>query len=90
MNYIICYDIACTKRRNKISKLLSAYGTRANKSVFELELSKAEQKILCEKIKKLINFKKDSVLIYPICKDCFLKSFSFGTKDTFKLIDPFV
>lgn len=90
MNYIICYDISNTKRRNKLAKLLSTFGTRANKSVFEIYLSKNELNKICIEIKKLINPKKDSVLVYPLCKDCLLKSLSFGIKDTFELIEPCV
>lgn len=90
MHYVICYDVTCTKRRNKVAKLLSSFGTRANKSVFELELTKSELKKLTYELKKLIEPKKDSILVYPLCKDCLVKSFSFGLIDTFKLPNPFV
>lgn len=68
MYFVICYDVTCTKRRNKVAKLLSSFGTRANKSVFELELNKSELEKLVYELKRLIEPKKDSILVYPLCK----------------------
>lgn len=61
MYYVICYDIAKTKRRNRVANLLESAGKRANKSVFECELKKDELTILMTKISTIINKKEDSV-----------------------------
>ncbi|OCS91031.1 CRISPR-associated endonuclease Cas2 [Caryophanon latum] len=40
-HYIICYDISDGKKRQRVSKLLLNYGTRVQKSVFELYVTDA-------------------------------------------------
>ena len=44
MFYLVCYDIVSDRRRNKVSKLLEAYGLRVQKSVFECVLDDKEKR----------------------------------------------
>ncbi|CZE46367.1 CRISPR-associated endonuclease Cas2 [Campylobacter geochelonis] len=90
MHYIICYDIAQTRRRTRLATLLEAIGTRANKSVFEAKLTAKELEIFIAKAKAIIEPKTDSVLIYPLCFDCMIKSLSLGQKGVFEVKDSFV
>ena len=87
---IITYDISSTKERNKIAKLLSAYGKRIQYSVFEFELP---NNIYEELFQKITNIAKDfkgkkliksdltySIRIYFLCDSCLKKSYIFEDK----------
>lgn len=71
--YVVAYDIAHTKRRNKVVKTLQKFGTRVNLSVFECMLTEIQLAELTEKIKEIIVENEDQVIIYYLCKDCFAK-----------------
>ena len=68
--YVVAYDIADTKRRNRVHKLLKEWGERVNYSVFECEIKKGDLPVLRKEILKLINRKKDVVIYYPLCLNC--------------------
>jgi len=70
MKLTICYDIISDKTRQKIVKILSGYGYRVQKSVFEAILSKDDFLEMKSKIDKVINKKEDSVRYYLLCKGC--------------------
>lgn len=61
----VIYDITCTKRRNKIIKLLEQYGNRVQKSAFEILISEKEIKKLVSNIKEIIEV-EDDVRIYKL------------------------
>ncbi|MGD9596231.1 CRISPR-associated endonuclease Cas2 [Wolinella succinogenes] len=73
-NILVCYDTPSTKRRTKISDLLSKYGTRVNYSVFELLINDTKLKSLEAKLLSLLKPKEDSLRIYHICENCLYKS----------------
>jgi len=68
--YVVAYDIANTKRRNRIYKLLKSWGERVNYSVFECEIRKGKLKVLRKEIRKLIKRSEDVVIYYPLCLNC--------------------
>ncbi len=71
MFVLIAYDVASTRRRNKVAKILSKYGDRVNLSVFECDLKKAGAiQTLKEEIKKVIKSKEDHIRYYVICREC--------------------
>uniref|UniRef100_A0A7C4UFN7 CRISPR-associated endoribonuclease Cas2 n=1 Tax=candidate division WOR-3 bacterium TaxID=2052148 RepID=A0A7C4UFN7_UNCW3 len=76
--YLISYDISNDKRRNNVSKCLENYGTRVQYSVFEVILGEEKFKELYEKLKKIIDIKKDSIRIYPLCNSCLRKTRIIG------------
>lgn len=71
--YVVAYDIANTKRRMKIVKILEGLGMRVNFSVFECMLTRKQFEIMCEQIQKLIVAREDQIIIYPICTECFAR-----------------
>jgi CRISPR-associated protein Cas2 len=75
---IIAYDITEDKKRDKVAKLLELYGTRRNKSVFECMVSEAQLKKIRAELPQLIDSATDTVLIYRICMDCYVKSETLG------------
>ncbi len=81
---VIAYDISKDKKRNKLSKFLLNYGVRVNYSVFECMLTKTQTKVIEEFVRKLINSKTDRVLMYQMCKACFVKNINIGRTTPFK------
>lgn len=71
--YVVAYDIADTKRRARVVKLLEELGLRVNYSVFECMLTKAQYENMCEQLQKHIIVREDQINIYPICTECFAR-----------------
>ena len=69
--YVISYDIASDKVRNKIASELKNYGNRVQYSVFECSISEVKYR---ELYRKLLAFcleeSTDSIRIYYICDSC--------------------
>ena len=60
--YIVCYDICEAKRLRQVFKTMKDWGDRVQYSVFECQLTPAEQLILREKLAAVINHRLDQVL----------------------------
>ena len=62
------YDISDDKVRNNIVKIAREYGLyRVQKSVFLGNVNKNKMDEIILESKKIINFKEDSVYIFPMC-----------------------
>ncbi|MBL7816104.1 MAG: CRISPR-associated endonuclease Cas2 [Saprospiraceae bacterium] len=75
---VICYDVSEDKKRNKVAALLERYGTRRNKSVFECMITEVQLKKIRADLPPLIDPTTDTILIYRICLDCYVKSETIG------------
>ncbi|WP_455961972.1 CRISPR-associated endonuclease Cas2 [Bacteroides bouchesdurhonensis] len=73
--YVIAYDITDDHRRQQVVKLLEKIGVRINWSVFECMLTFSQIKKLKESLSTLLFLKEDTLVIYPICKNCYTKTF---------------
>ena len=71
---IVAYDISKANRRNRIVKLLDACGHKVNRSVYECMLSDAQLLMLKHSLLRTIDPTEDSIVIYPICLNCFCKA----------------
>jgi CRISPR-associated protein Cas2 len=78
MCYVIAYDIPDDRRRTKIHKILSGFGTWTQYSLFECFLSKKELVLLKSKLAKHIKETQDSVRFYPLCAACLDKVETVG------------
>lgn len=67
-HYLIVYDIADSKRCVLVNRALRQYCWQQQRSVFEGELTNAQLHALHVKIKSIMDFRKDSVIIYPLTK----------------------
>ena len=76
--YIIAYDIPDDRRRTKIHKILSGFGTWTQYSLFECFLTKKELVLLKSKLAKHIEDSGDSVRFYPLCAACLGKVETVG------------
>jgi len=79
MYVIVVYDIGI-ERVNKIRIFLKQYLNWVQNSVFEGELTKVELKIIENTLKEIIDKNYDSVRIYELRSDKFLRTIELGTK----------
>ena len=87
MFYLICYDIVNDSRRNKVSRLLEAYGLRVQKSVFECVLDDKQYENLSKRLLKLLNKHSDQIRFYPLSAHCRCKVVVLGIQPEFAVDD---
>lgn len=68
--YILSYDIRDPKRLRKIAKIMTGYGTRVQKSVFEALLTQDLLQKVIQKCQGIINSEQDTIRIYNLCMEC--------------------
>lgn len=66
----ICYDVADDRRRARVAMTLKDFGRRAQRSVFEADLSEARFERLVRRLRRLVKPEEDSVRIYRLCEAC--------------------
>ena len=79
MRYIISYDISDDKRRRLIVKRLMKSAHRIQYSVFEAELSGAEQRGLWRDLNGIVDPDQDGLLMIPLCMRCRQNQLRAGT-----------
>lgn len=62
--YVITYDMACNRRRQKVADLLEGYGRRVQESVFECVLARDKYRELQQKLKRHFHSAEDSIRFY--------------------------
>lgn len=77
--YVIAYDIPDDRRRTKIHKILSGFGTWTQYSLFECFLSRKELVQLKAKLAKHLEETQDSLRFYPLCVNCVEKVETVGS-----------
>jgi CRISPR-associated protein Cas2 len=72
MYYLVSYDIADNKQRGRAAKILDDYGSRVQKSVFEIAgLSDEMWKNCLARLNKYVKLgDEDSIRIYLLCETC--------------------
>lgn len=65
---LIIYDITEDKPRIKLSKLLSSYGVRVQKSAFEASLNKKQYENLIFELDRYVG-REDSIRVYKLYED---------------------
>lgn len=82
--YLIIYDLpdskAANKRRTRLHKLLSGYGTWMQYSVFECFLTAVQFAKLQVQIEKLIKPDEDSVRIYVLDAGAVKRTIAYGSE----------
>jgi len=67
---VVSYDVVDDRRRNKIAKVLRAFGDRVQYSVFEMNVAQDELDRMRRKLERILKPKEDSVRIYLLCAGC--------------------
>lgn len=77
-HYLICYDIADDRRRNRVANLLEGFGRRVQYSVFEAVLDRRLFDKLLSQLQALLDPADDSLTIYPVCAACVPRRIAMG------------
>ena len=88
---LVTYDIENDRRRTKIHKILSNFGTAVQYSVFECFISEEDFDELRKKLKKQMDPKHpdDSIRYYMLCRSCVEKVLVDGNKG-FNIEGPYI
>ncbi|MDV3353113.1 CRISPR-associated endonuclease Cas2 [Leptolyngbyaceae cyanobacterium CCMR0082] len=82
--YLIIYDLpdskAANKRRNRLHKLLSGYGTWTQYSVFECFLTVMQFAKLQTQVETLIKPDEDSVRVYVLDSGAVKRTITYGSE----------
>ena len=78
MHFVVAYDIVQDRRREKVMNTVKNFGLRVQYSVFECELTMQGANQLLERLRTLIDPRRDRVHMYPLCDACFFRSQSLG------------
>ena len=78
MHFVVAYDVVKDRRREKVMNTLKNFGLRVQYSVFECELTTGKLEELRERLRTLIDPRRDRLHIYPLCDACFFRSESLG------------
>lgn len=70
MQYLICYDIADDKRRERTAKVLLDYGRRVQESVFFATLDGELVEEMGSRLKRSVEPDEDSLLVIALCGSC--------------------
>ncbi len=88
---LVTYDIENDRRRTKIHKILSDFGTAVQYSVFECFIPEQDFALLREKLRKQMDSKHpdDSIRYYILCRSCVEKIAVDGNRG-FHIDGPFI
>ena len=71
MFFVVAYDIADDRRRNRVAKILEDYGDRVQESVFEMILdTDARYVALYARLESAIDPAADRIRVYRLCSAC--------------------
>jgi CRISPR-associated endoribonuclease Cas2 len=70
MNIIVAYDIADPKRLTRVAKIVSDYGVRVQKSIFEVTVTDRIFAEMKRRVEGVIVPEKDGVKYFPLCEKC--------------------
>lgn len=70
MNMLVTYDIADGRRLNRVAKIMKDYGLRVQKSVFEVDVTIAQFKVMRTRVEKELEMVEDGVKYFPLCGQC--------------------
>ena len=78
-DYLAIYDIADGKRLHRVAAILEDYGSRVQKSVFELRLSDTARLEMEQRLRAVIKEQEDGIKIFPLCAPCQAEKQGLGT-----------
>ena len=64
--YVISYDIVDNRRRNRVSRILRAFGDRVQYSVFMADVSASACVRIERRLREVIDSTEDSVIIFDL------------------------
>ncbi len=85
MKILAIYDISHPRRLYRVAKIMEDYGTRVQKSKFEIEVTPASFEELKWRLAKVISVEEDGIKHIPLCEKCLQKTEVIGQG---RYIDP--
>jgi len=76
--WMVAYDISGDRERRGVEKMLSGFGKRVQKSVFECQFGADDLPWLRSRLAALLSGKGDSIRYYPVCTHCQSRTLFFG------------
>jgi CRISPR-associated protein Cas2 len=70
VRFVVCYDIADDRRRERVATALLDFGRRVQESVFVATLDEDLFGRMWERLSKLVEEMEDTVHIFPLCATC--------------------
>lgn len=67
---LVTYDIVSDRVRSEVARILTGYGRRVQKSVFECVVDERALMELRSRVEREIDFTEDSVRYYTLCRRC--------------------
>ena len=81
MQYVVCYDIADDRRRDRVASMLLDYGPRAQESVFVANLDDELAGKMKARLAKLVDEHFDRVHIFALCGACSARTKTMGAAE---------
>ncbi len=78
MKWIICYDIADDRRRQRIAEALLDFGARIQESIFDCELDSVLLEKLHRRLAGGIENTEDKIVFLPLCAACESRVLALG------------
>jgi CRISPR-associated protein Cas2 len=76
---LLCYDVACNRRRRRVASIAEDHGVRLQQSVFEVRLTPSRIRRMLALLHEACNANEDSVICIPMCAACLAGRGAFGT-----------
>lgn len=76
--YVVAYDISSDRRRARVHKILSGFGTWTQFSLFECFLTEKQYVYLRHRLQKYLKEAEDRVRFYTLCASCHDRSETLG------------
>lgn len=67
---VVAYDISDERRLVRIAKIISDYGVRVQKSIFEVTVTDRVFAEMKRRVESVIVPEKDGVKYFPLCEKC--------------------
>ena len=68
--WVAAYDIADSRRLRRVAQIMTRYGARVQKSVFDCWLNSAELAALRRELDAVMVAGKDQLRLYRVCSRC--------------------
>lgn len=75
---VVCFDIADARRRRRVVRVLEAFASRAQESVFEGWLDRGERRTLHARLAAVIDATDDRVALYVLAPTDYRDTLSLG------------
>ena len=88
---VIAYDVVSNRRRRHLEKLACSFALRIQKSVFEGELTNAQEDDFLRRAARIVDTSTDSVRVWRLCAACAENGIAYiGPPPQDELLDDFL